>query len=136
MTFDLWLSPEQLSTLTACSSSEAGVTGALPTDLRTEKHGDSETHIDLSSVERLGLFSHLIARSLVRVFGVAAASPAAAAPRQVPGVGCAAVAVLANDVGEAETLSTAAVTVTVARCGAAGCVRAKLVADTLCGTRR
>lgn len=37
MTLDLWLSPEQLSTLAACSSSKAGLTGTLTADLWTEQ---------------------------------------------------------------------------------------------------
>lgn len=37
MAFDLWVSPEQLSTFTACSSSEARLTGALTADLWTKQ---------------------------------------------------------------------------------------------------
>lgn len=36
VTFVLWVSPEQLSTLAACSSPEAGLTGTLTADLWTK----------------------------------------------------------------------------------------------------
>lgn len=49
------------------------------------------------------------------MFGVAVAGLTAAATRHVPGVGRAAVAVLTDHIGQAVTLTAAAVAVTVAR---------------------
>lgn len=58
---------------------------------------------------------NLVAGQPVRVFGIAVAGLTAAATRHVPGVGRAAVAVLTDYIGQAVTLTAAAVTVTVAR---------------------
>lgn len=67
------------------------------------------------------------------MFGVAVAGLTAAAARHVPGVGGAAVAVLTDHVGEAVTLTAAALAVTVAGRRTAGGVAAQLVTHTLCG---
>lgn len=67
------------------------------------------------------------------MFGVAVAGLTAAAARHVPGVGRAAVAVLTDHVGEAVTLTAAAVAVTVTGGRTAGGIAAQLVTNTLCG---
>lgn len=56
VTFDLWISPKQLSTLAACSSSKAGLTGTLTTDLWTKQ----TVNIQNSSRKIIQILNHQI----------------------------------------------------------------------------
>lgn len=75
--------------------------------------------------------SHLVARRSVWVVGVALAGLAPVPACHVPGVGCAAVTVLTNHVGEAVALAAAAIAVALICRRAAGGVAAQTVADAL-----
>lgn len=65
------------------------------------------------------------------MIGVAIAGLAPRPTRHVPGVGCTAVTLLTNHVGQAVALAAAALAVAVARRRAAGGLAAQTVADAL-----
>lgn len=105
MTLKFRVTPEQLSALVTSSSSKTRMAGALTTDL--------------------------VAGRPVRVLGVAVAALTAVAAGHVPGVRRAAVTVLTDHVGSAETLTATAVAVTVGGGLTAGFTAAQRITDTL-----
>lgn len=70
------------------------------------------------------------------MFGVAVAALTAGAAGHVPGIGGAAVAVLTDNVGQAVTLTAAAIAVAVAGGRTAGLVGSQCVTNTLCDHKK
>lgn len=143
VTFDFRVSPEQLFTLVAGSSSKARMAGTLTTDLWKSPASVSflnwRTQSSLCVTqqnENMDMDTDLVAGRPVRVLGVAVAALTPEAACHIPGVGCTAVAILTGHVGQAGTLTAAAVAVTISRRGAAGRAGAQLVTHTFCEAKQ